>query len=79
MLEQLEQDLKNVVSALEQSLANHNFLIGQKQTLETVIARIKQGVDTAASTVDSVEKVVDATATAASDATTTDATQAVSQ
>ena len=59
MLAELEKDLDIVVKALEQSLANHNVLIGQKQGIEHVIAKIKSSAVSVEKTAETVEKVAD--------------------
>ncbi len=55
----LEKDLANVVSAIEQSLANHNVLIGQKQGLEYVINKMKQGAQAVETVATAVEGVIE--------------------
>ncbi len=44
MLEGLKKDLESIVNAIEQSLANHNVLLGQKQAIEHVIKKIEADV-----------------------------------
>ncbi len=46
MLEDFKKDLESIVKAIEQSLANHNVLLGQKQAIEHVIAKIEADVPT---------------------------------
>jgi hypothetical protein len=56
-LSELEKDLQTVLAAIEQSAANHNVLIGQKQGLEHVITKMKQvavAVENAANVVEGV-------------------------
>lgn len=60
MLAELEKDLDIVVKALEQSLANHNVLIGQKQGIEHVIAKIKSSAQAVEKVADAAETVVEA-------------------
>ena len=45
MLEQFERDLNIVEKAIEQSMANHNVLVGQKQTILHYIAKFKEGAE----------------------------------
>ena len=47
ILEDLEKDLENIVKAIEQTLANHNVLLGQKTAIASVIARMKEAADVA--------------------------------
>ena len=64
MLEQFERDLQIVEKAIEQSLANHNVLLGQKQTILHYIEKTKAAaatVEKAASTVEEVANTVEAT------------------
>ena len=66
-IEQFEKDLANVTTAIEQSLTNHNVLIGQKQALIHVIAKLKeaaQAVEKIATVADQVVEVVSPDATA---------------
>ncbi len=60
MLEQFERDLAIVEKALEQSLSNHNVLIGQKQTILHYIAKAKEVSDSIDKMADTVETVVEA-------------------
>lgn len=63
MLERYETDLKIVDKALEESLANHNVLIGQRQTIlhyiqiekdKAKVADVEKVADTVESTVEAV-------------------------
>lgn len=60
MLAGLEKDLEGVVKAIEQSIANHNMLLGQKQGLEHVIAKIKTAAQTVENVASATEAVVEA-------------------
>lgn len=41
MFEQIESQMKELASRIEQSLANHNFLLGAKAALEGLYASMK--------------------------------------
>lgn len=59
-LEDIEKDIASVMKAIEQSIANHNILLGQLQGLQHVQGKLKSTVDCVAGVADTVEKVVDA-------------------
>ncbi len=61
-IEQFEKDLANVTQAIEQSMANHNVLIGQKQALMHVIDKMKQGAQVVEKVADIAETVIEAVA-----------------
>lgn len=44
MLQQLEAKLESIVKQLEQSAANHNYLLGCKAALESAVADFKAEV-----------------------------------
>lgn len=58
-LEQFKKDLETASTALEQSAANHNALVGQKKTLEYVIAKLKDDLAKAEEVASGAEIVVE--------------------
>lgn len=59
-LAEFEKDLEGIKQTLEQTLANANVLIGQRQALEAVVAKIKGGAQAVEAVATTVEKVADA-------------------
>ena len=57
-LAEIEQDIANVAKALEQTLANHNILVGQRQALEHIVSKIKAAAQDTATVATDVETVI---------------------
>ncbi len=56
----IEEHIKSLMAGIEQSAANHNFLLGSLTTAKTLLAMASSGVETANTVVNDVTPVVEA-------------------
>lgn len=58
----IEAHIGHLVATIEQSAAQHNFLLGSLQTAKTLLAQAQSGVETATTVVNDIAPVVEALA-----------------